>query len=57
MNLPELDDVLSEIVFERERTDRQLHKLAIRLYDVGVGLRKVRRVLSWIGVERSHVAI
>jgi hypothetical protein len=57
-NLPELADVLDEIeFFERERTDRQFVELAILLYDLGVSLRKVERVLGWIGVERSHVAI
>ena len=57
-NLPELTEVLDEIeFFERERTDRQFVELAILLYDCGVSLRKVERVLSWIGVERSHVAI
>ena len=57
-NLPELADVLDEIeFFERERTDRQFVELAILLYDFGVSLRKVERVLGWIGVERSHVAV
>ena len=57
-NLPELTEVLDETeFFERERTDRQLDELAILLYDCGVSLRKVKRVLGWIGVERSHVAI
>jgi len=57
-NLPELSDVLDEIeFFERERTDRQAVKLAILLYDCGVSLRKVARVLAWIGVERSHVTV
>jgi putative transposase len=57
-NLPELTEVLDEIeFFERERTDRQFVELAILLYDCGVSLRKVKRVLGWIGVERSHVAI
>lgn len=50
--------VLDEIeFFERERTDRQLVELAILLYDVGVSLRKVKRVLGWIGVKGSHIAI
>ena len=57
-NLPELTEVLDEIeFFERERTDRQFVELAILLYDCGVSLRKVKRVLGWIGVERSHVAV
>jgi len=57
-NLPELTEVLDEIeFFERERTDRQVVELAILLYDCGVSLRKVARVLGWIGVERSHVAV
>lgn len=57
-NLPELTEVLDEIeFFNRERTDRQLNVLAILLYDCGVSPRKVSRVLGWIGVERSHVAV
>jgi len=57
-NLPALSEVLDEIeFFERERTDRQFVELAILLYDFGVSLRKVERVLGWIGVERSDVAI
>jgi putative transposase len=58
LNLPELDEVLDSIdFFERDRTDRHLVELAILLYDSGVSVRKVKRVLGWIGVERSHVAI
>ena len=58
LNLPELTEVLEEIeFFERERTDRQSVELAILLYNHGVSLRKVKRVLGWLGVERSHVAI
>ena len=58
VNLPELAEVLEEIkFFERERTDRQVVELAILLYNHGVSLRKVKRVLGWLGVERSHVAI
>ena len=58
LNLPELAEVLDEIeFFERERTDRQVVELAILLYNHGVSLRKVERVLGWLGVERSHVAI
>jgi len=57
-NLPALSEVLDEIeFFERERTDRQFVELAILLYDFGVSLRKAKRVLGWIGVERSDVAI
>ena len=57
-NLTELTEVLDEIeFFERERTDRQFVELAILLYDCGVSLRKVKRMLGWIGVERSRVAI
>lgn len=57
-NLPELTEVLDEIeFFNRERTDRQHVELAILLYDCGVSPRKVSRVLGWIGVERSHVAV
>ena len=58
LNLPELTEVLEEIeFFERERMDRQSVELAILLYNHGVSLRKVKRVLGWLGVERSHVAI
>jgi len=58
MNLPELTEVLDEIeFFERERTDRQLNDLAILLYNFGVSFRKVARVLGWIGIERSDVAV
>ena len=58
LNLPELAEVLEESeFFERERTDRQSVELAILLYNHGVSLRKVKRVLGWLGVERSHVAI
>jgi transposase-like protein len=58
MNLPELTEVLDEIeFFERERTDRQVVELAILLYNFGVSFRKVARVLGWIGVERSDVAV
>ena len=53
-----LSEVLDEIeFFERERADRQYVELAILLYDFGVSLRKVERVLGWIGVKRSDVAI
>jgi hypothetical protein len=58
LNLPELAEVLDEIgFFERERTDRQLDRLAILLYNHGVSLREIGRVLGWLGVDRSHVAI
>lgn len=58
INPPELTKMLDEIeFFERERTDRQFVKLAILLYDCGVSLHKVKRVLGWISVERSPVAI
>jgi len=58
LNLPELAEVLEEIeFFERERTDRQFVGLAIPLYNHGVSLRKVTRVLGWLGNERSDVAI
>jgi len=43
--------------FKRERTDRQFVELVILLYDFGVSLRKVERVLGWIGVKPSDVAI
>ena len=58
LNLPALEEALEEIeFFERERTDPFAVELAILLYDSGVSLRKVRRVLGWLGVERSHVAV
>lgn len=58
LNLPALNEVLDEIeFFERERTDRHAVKVAILLYNCGVSLRKVARVLGWMGIERSHVAV
>ncbi len=58
MSRPELAAVLEEIeLFERERTDRQSVEVAILLYNHGVSLCKVKRVLGWLGVERSHVAV
>jgi len=58
MHLPKLTEVLDEIgFFERERTDPQVVELAILLYNFGVSFRKVARVLDWIGVERSDVAV
>jgi hypothetical protein len=58
MNRPELTEVLDESeFFERERTDRQIVELAILLYNFGVRFRKVARILGWIGVERSDVAV
>jgi hypothetical protein len=58
MSLPQLIEVLDEIeFFEREWTDRQVVELAILLYNFGVSFRKVARILGWIGVKRSDVAI
>lgn len=58
LNLPAVKDALAEVeFFERDRTDRFTVELAIVLYNSGVSLRKTRRVLRWLGVERSHVAI
>ena len=58
LNLPALEDALEEFnFFERERTDRFYVELAIVLYNSGVSLRKTQRVLGWLGVSRSHVAI
>lgn len=58
LNLPALDEVLNEIeLFEREQTDRHAVEVAILLYNCGVSLRKVARVLGWMGIERSHVAV
>lgn len=58
MNLAELSDVLDEIeLFERERTDRQVLKLAILLYNFGMSFRKVARIIGWIGVKRSDVVV
>jgi transposase-like protein len=57
-NLPELTEELDGIeFFEREWTGRHAVEVAILLYDYGVSLRKVERVLGWIGVEWSQVAI
>ena len=56
--LPTLIDVLDEIeFFERKQTDHYVVELAILLYDFGVSLREVARILDWTGVERSDVAI
>jgi transposase-like protein len=58
LNLPALNDALNEIeFFERRRTDRGIVELALVLYNAGLSLRKVELVLSWLGVERSHVSI
>jgi putative transposase len=58
LNIPALEDALEEIrFFERDRTDTFVVELAIILYDSGVSLRKTKRVLGWIGVECSHVAV
>ena len=58
LNLPALKDALEEIeFFERERTERFYVELAIVLYNSGVSLRKTQRVLGWLGIERSHIAI
>lgn len=58
LDLPALTEVLDDIdCFERERTDRGAVQLALVLYDAGLSLRKTQRVLGWLGVERSHVAI
>jgi hypothetical protein len=58
LNLPALDKALRDgEFFDRERTDRHVVELAILLYDSGVSLRRVQQVLSWLGVQRSHVAV
>ena len=58
LNLPALEEALEELnVFERERTDLFVVELAIVLYDSGVSLRKIQRILGWLGVDRSHVAV
>jgi hypothetical protein len=58
LNLPALNDALNEIeFFERRRTDRGIVELVLVLYNAGLSLRKVELVLSWLGVERSHVSI
>jgi hypothetical protein len=44
-------------VFERERTDAFVVELAIVLYNSGVILHKIERVLGWIGADYSHVAV
>ena len=54
MNLSELTEVLDESeFFERERTVCYFVELAILLYNHIVSLRKVSRVLEWIGLKRS----
>lgn len=58
LNLPALEDALEDVeLFERDRTDAFVVELAIVLYNSGVSLRKTQRVLGWIGVECSHVAV
>lgn len=57
-NLPELTEVLNESeLYERERTNRQIVELAILLYNQDVSLWKGARVVGWLGIGRSHVAI
>lgn len=57
-NLPELTEVLDVIgFFERERTDCQVVEVAILLYNFGVSFRKVARVIGWVCVKRSDVAM
>jgi transposase-like protein len=48
---------MGEITVNAPRTFLNHYELAILLYDSGVSLRRVKQVLGWIGVERSHVAI
>ena len=58
LNLPGLEEALEDVEFvERDRTESFDVELAIVLYNSGVSLRKTERVLGWIGVERSHVAV
>ena len=58
LNLPALEDALEELsLFERKRTDQCYVKLAIVLYSSGVSLRKTQRVLGWLDIKRSHVAV
>jgi transposase-like protein len=58
LNLPGLEEALENVeFFERDRTESFVVELAIGLYNSGVSLRKTERVLGWIGVERSHVAV
>ena len=58
LNLPGLEEALEDVeFFERDRTESFVVELAIGLYNSGVSLRKTERVLGWIGVERSHVAV
>jgi transposase-like protein len=57
-HLSELSVVLDEFeFFECELTDSSLVVPATLPYDLGVSFRKIARVLGWIGVERSHVAV
>ncbi|MDY6775054.1 MAG: IS6 family transposase [Halobacteria archaeon] len=56
--LPVLTKVLEEVdFFERERTDESYVELGLVLYDAGLSLRKTEKVLNWLGVDVSHVAV
>ena len=58
LNLPGLEEALKYVeFFKRDRTESVVAELAIVLYNSGVSLHKTERVLGWIGVERSHVAV
>ena len=58
LNLPGLEEALEDVeFFERDRTESFVVELAIVFHNSGVSLRETERVLGWIGVERSHVAV
>jgi transposase-like protein len=53
-----MEEVLERInFFERGRTERFYVKLGLVLYNVGLSLRKVKKVLKWLGIDVSHVAV
>jgi len=58
LDLLELENALKDVeFFERERTDAFVVELAILLYNSGVGLRRIERVLGWIGADCSHATV
>lgn len=58
LNILELGEIPEEIAFsERKRANRWFFALAILLYTHSLSVRKTKRVLGWLGVNRSHAAI
>ena len=53
-----LEEALENVeFFERDRTDAFVVEVATVLYKSSVSLRKAERVLGWISVDHSHVAV